>query len=118
MAYGKHWYRVSITNNVPHVKEFLYKNKLIEGVEGSLTPSMTEGIVDIVVIVSNKRNFERWFSSKKRFREATDPILLGFIVGKPVELPDMEVAKKSPPRRKKSKGDKFNSMKKRFDCRN
>jgi hypothetical protein len=117
MAHGKHWYRISITSNVREVRKFLYKNKLIKGVEGNPTPSMTEGIVDIVVIVRNKERFEEWYSPKKRFREATDPILLGFIEGDPVELPDKGSAEKLPARAKSAEGNEFNKLKNKYDCR-
>ena len=117
MAYGKHRYRISIKSNVDEVREFLDKNKLIVGVEGNPVANMTSDIVNIVVIVRNKRNFESWYSDKKYFRESTDPIELDYIVGKPVELPDIGGLHKKPSSRKIPKEEDFKKMKGKYDFR-
>jgi len=118
MARGKHRYRISIKHNVAHVREFLIGNGLINGVEGNPVPNMTQGTTDIVVKVPNKRNFETWFSPLKRFREATDPIKLGYIEGTPVKLADQKSFKRMT-RKTTVKKDmkKFEKMKDKLDYR-
>lgn len=119
MAYGRHRYRITIKNQTEifQVEDYLLRNNLITAIEGKPTPHMTADAVNVDVIVPNKIKFEKWYSPKKRFRETTDPIHLGFVIGEPIKLPDRPSNKTHKEKKSSKKGEEFRKLKKNFDHR-
>ncbi len=102
------FFRLSVySQNVEEVENYLLENLLITGILPDPTPDHQLGVVDITVMVRNKRNFLRWASPKRKFIEASDPI--HFLKGSPVEIPtprkstDKSELKRVPATIKKSK---------------
>ncbi|HOS88814.1 MAG TPA: hypothetical protein PL121_02295 [bacterium] len=81
-------YVISVPNQyVGEVERYLLENTLITGIMVDPVLDSSSGIVSITVMVRNKKNFLRWANPRKKFTEATDPVV--FLVGKPQEVETM-----------------------------
>ena len=80
-------YVIAVRGHVEEVERYLFENGLITGIMVDPVLDSSSGIVSITVMVRNKKNFLRWANPRKKFTEATDPVV--FLVGRPQEVETM-----------------------------
>lgn len=115
MAYGRHRYGIAIKpqSEALRIWNYLTENKLVTEIEGDPTPDMDLDLINVVVIVPNKKRFEDWYLKRQESRSPEDPRDL--IVGNPVKLQDIG---NFPVRsRRKPKNTSFDDLKSKFDIR-
>ena len=90
-------YILSVPNQyVGEIERYLLENGLITGIMVDPVLDSSSGIVSITVMVRNKKNFLRWANPRKKFTEATDPVV--FLVGRPQEVETNPVKKRKEKR--------------------
>jgi len=111
-----HRYKFVATNDcdITFLERYLLGEKIISGIESDPIIDTNSGTITIVVLVPNKERFRRWFSPKKKVREASDPRWM--IISDSEEL-ESRVAKIRRKEEKKLRERKFEKLKGKYDHR-